>query len=397
MFENCFKTAWRNLKKNKAYGALNIFGLATGMTVALLIGLWVHYQISYDRFLSGYQNVYKERVKFTINGETQVGQATAYPLAAAIKNDIPGVKYVAQADWMGPHGLVAGEKKIYTEGAMAGEDFLNIFRSPLLEGNANTVLKDPYSIMLTEAAAKSLFGSDNPINKTVRIDNNHDLKVTGILQDLPGNSTFQFHYIVPFSFYTLINDWVKQAATDWGNSSFQTFVALQPNVSYAQVEPGLQAIMKKYNPQDYKAVKAELFMQPLKDWHLHAEYKDGVAVGGFVEYVKIFGIIGLLVLLIACINFMNLSVTGVTKSSSPVTAIYNTNSVSNWSGKLPNEIVGLSTIGVSDADYFTTLGMQLKEGRNFTSSARADSLNVILNEAAVVNAVKSLRTEYISE
>ena len=279
MFENYFKTAWRNLIKNKAYSALNIFGLATGMTVALLIGLWVHYQISYDQFLTGYQNVYKARVKFTISGETQVGQATAYPLAAAIKNDIPGVKYVAQADWMGPHGLVTGEKKIYTEGAMAGDDFLNIFRYPLLEGNANTVLKDPYSIVLTEATAKSLFGTDNPINKTVRIDNRHDLKVTGILQDLPGNSTFQFHYIVPFSFYTLSNDWVKQAATDWGNSSFQTFVALQPNVSYAQVEPGLQAIMKKYNPQDYKAVKAELFMQPLKDWHLYAEYKDGVAVG----------------------------------------------------------------------------------------------------------------------
>ncbi len=565
MFKNYFKTAWRNVTKNKAYSALTVFGLATGMAVALLIGLWVHYQISYDRFLAGYQNVYKARVKFTVNGETQVGQATAYPLAAAIKNDIPGVKYVAQADWMGPHGLVAGEKKIYTEGAMAGNDFLNIFQYPLLEGNANTVLKDPYSIVLTQATAKSLFGTDDPINKTVRIDNIHDLKVTGVLQDLPGNSTFQFNYIMPFIFYTLSNDWVKQAATNWGNSSFQTFVALQPNVSYAQVEPRLKAIMKKYNPTDYNAVKAEVFMQPLKDWHLYADYKDGVAAGGFVNYVETFSIIGLLVLLIACINFMNLStarsekrarevgirkavgsirmdlifqfliesllitlvafalslllvqlalpsfntltnisisipyssgifwcimlsyvfgtgllagsrpafylssfqpvkvlkgvvqtgraatlprkvlvvlqfscsialiistviiyqqvqyakdrpagydanrllmtdvssdlsanytalkndllqsgmVTGVTKSSSPVTAIYTVNSVSNWSGKLPDEILGLSTIGVSDADYFKTVGMKMKDGRNFTSSASTDSLNVILNEAAV--------------
>ncbi len=565
MYKNYFKTAWRNLIKNKVYSALNVLGLATGMAVALLIGLWVHYQISYDRFLQDYGNVYKASERFSVNDEIQVGQTTAYPLADAIKNDIPGVKYVAQTDGMGPHGLVAGEKKIYMEGAMAGEDFLNIFQYPLLNGNANNVLKDPYSIVLTQSTAKSLFGYENPMNKTVRIDNSHDLKVTGVLQDLPGNSTFRFNYIVPFSFFTLSNDWVKQNVSNWGNSSFQTFVALQPGVSYAQVEPGLKAIMKKYNPEVYKAVKSEIFMQPLKDWHLYADFKDGLATGGFVEYVKIFSIIGLLVMLIACINFMNLStahsekrakevgirkaigsgrrdlifqflieslvitlisfilsllflqlalpsfntltktaisipysnglfwcimlsyilltsllagsrpafylssfkpvkvlkgtvqtgraatlprkilvvlqfscsialiistviiyqqvqyaknrptgfdanrlimtdasndlvtnypalkndllqsgiVTGVTKSSSPVTAIYSSNSISDWVGKLPNEILGLSTIGVSDADYFKTLGMQIKEGRNFTGSISADSLNVILNEAAV--------------
>lgn len=565
MLKNYFKTAWRNLLKNKVYSALNVLGLATGMAVALLIGLWVHYQISYDRFLPGYENVYKARVKFTVNGETRVGQATAYPLATAIKNDIPGVRYVAQADWMGSHGLVVGEKKIYMDGAMAGEDFLNIFQYPLLKGNANNVLKEPYSIVLTQSTAKSLFGDEDPMNKTVRIDNGHDLKVTGLLKDLPGNSTFQFNYIVPFSFYTLSNDWVKQTVSDWGNSSYQTFVALQPNTSYEQVETNLKAIMKKYNPEDYKTVKAEVFLQPLKDWHLYADYKDGLAVGGFIEYVKIFSLIGALVLLIACINFMNLStarsekrakevgirkavgsvrrdlifqfliesivitliafllslllvqlalpsfntltktaisipysngifwcimlsyvlltgllagsrpafylssfkpvkvlkgavktgsaaaiprkilvvlqfscsialiistiiiykqvqyakdrpsgydanrlmmtdvsndliknypalkndllqsgiVTGVTKSSSPVTAIYSTNSISNWSGKLPNEVLGLSTIGVSDADYFKTLGMRIKEGRNFTGNTSGDSLSVILNEAAV--------------
>ncbi len=167
MFKNYFKTAWRNLVSNKVYSAINIFGLATGMAVALMIGLWVYYQYSYDRFLPGYQQVYKARARFFINGETVVGVATAYPLAEALKRDIPGVKYVTQTDWMGPHGLVVGEKKIYTEGAMAGEDFLKIFQYPLLQGNADASLKDPYSIVLTQSTAKSLFGNEDPMNKTI--------------------------------------------------------------------------------------------------------------------------------------------------------------------------------------------------------------------------------------
>src|SRR6266487_5185435 len=146
MFKNYFKTAWRNLVNNKVYSALNILGLATGMAVALMIGLWVYYQFSYDRFLPGYQRVCQGRYKTNNNGDIQTQVATSIPLADAIKNDVPGVKYVVQTDWMGQHGLLVGDKKLYLSGATAGSDFLKMFQYPLLAGNAGTVLKDPYSI-----------------------------------------------------------------------------------------------------------------------------------------------------------------------------------------------------------------------------------------------------------
>ena len=277
MFKNYFKTAWRNLVNNKVYSLINILGLATGMAVALMIGLWVYYQYSYDRFLPEYQQIYRIKYRTNNNGAIQTQDATCLPLADAIKKDVPGVKYVVQTDWMGDHGLVAGEKKLYLNGAMAGSDFLKIFQYTFIKGNADAALKDPYSIVLTEATAISLFGKENPINKTVRIDNKNDLKVTGVLKDMPGNSTFQFKYVIPFTYFSATSDWVKKSATDWGNNSFQTFVALQPNVSYAQVEPKLKMLLLKYASEIYKPAKAEVFMHPVKDWHLYSDFKNGVA------------------------------------------------------------------------------------------------------------------------
>jgi putative ABC transport system permease protein len=564
MFKNYFKTAWRNLVNNKVYSALNILGLATGMAVALVIGLWVYYQFSYDRFLPGYQQLYQARFKYVENGEIQTQNSVCLPLADALKRDIPGVKYVVQTDWMGQHGLVAGDRKLYLKGAMAGSDFLKLFQYPLREGNAETVLKDPYSIVITQSTAKGLFGNEDPINKTVNLDNTHELKVTGVLKDVPGNSTLQFNFIVPFAYYMQNNDWVKRAALAWDNNSFQIFVALQPNVSYGEVEPQLKAIAKKYVPDAYKTYHSEVFMQPMKQLHLYTDFKNGIASGGLIDYVQLFSIIGLLVLLIACINFMNLStarsekrareigirkaigskridlviqfliesvvitliafifslffvlltlhafntltktaisipydngifwcamlsyvlltsllaggrpafylssfkpvkvlkgtiqigkaatlprkilvvlqfscsialiistiivfqqiqyakarpkgydanrlmmtdvsadlnrnyialkndllqsglVTSVTKASSPVTDIWSNNNINDWQGKGPNETLSLATIAVSDADYFKTLGMQMKEGRNFKGNMGSDSLSMIINEAA---------------
>jgi len=306
MFKNYFKTAWRNLVNNKVYSALNILGLATGMAVALLIGLWVYYQFSYDRFLPGYEQAYSVKLKTDNNGIINVNASTPLPLADAIKQNVPGVKYVAQPNWIANHLLMNGDKKIFQNGAMEGSDFLKIFQYPFLKGNSNTALQDAYSIVLTESTAKALFGNEDAMNKTVRFDNYHDLKVTGILKDIPSNSTLQFNFIIPFSYAVQNFSWVKENFSNWRNNSFETFVALQPNISYAQVEPLLRELEKKYNPEDYKVNKAEVMLQPLKDWHLYSDYRNGVA-GGFIDYVKMFSIIGLLVLIIACINFMNLS------------------------------------------------------------------------------------------
>lgn len=306
MLKNYFKIAWRNMVKDKAYTALNIAGLATGMAVALVIGLWAFYQFSYNRFLPNYRQAYQVLYRLNRNGDIQVQSSTSLLLANVMKKDIPEIQYVAQSDWMSHHGLVVGDKKLYLKGVMASEDFLHVFQYPLLKGDASGVLKDPYSIVLTQSTAIALFGTDNVVNKTVRVDNLHDLKVTGILKDVPGNSSMQFNYIIPFSYRILTVDWVKAASTTWDNNSFQTFVALRPGVSAEQLTAKLKQI-PKYFPDAWKIVQPGVILYPLKDWHLYDDFKKGVAVGGFIDYVRMFGIIGILVLLIACINFTNLS------------------------------------------------------------------------------------------
>jgi len=309
MFRNYFKTSWRNISKEKGYSGFNILGLAVGMAVALIIGLWVQYQVSYNRFLPDFGQVYRAMVRSSRNGVAEAGGwATCLPLADAIRRDVPEVKYVAQADFGGLHSLMTGDKKLYSNGLFAGEDFLKIFRFPLLQGNVEEVLKQPASIVLTRSAAVALFGHEDPINKTVRLDNLHDVKVAGVLADLPANSSLSFDYIIPFSYFIQTQDWIRDNMGNWNLDPIQTFVALQPNVHKEQAEATLKSIYKKYDQDGYKAEKLEAFLYPLKDWHLFSDFKNGVVSGGFIDYVRMFSIIGLLVLVIACINFTNLSI-----------------------------------------------------------------------------------------
>jgi putative ABC transport system permease protein len=307
MLNNYLKISWRNILKDKGFTIFNIVGLAIGMSVALIIGLWVYYQFSYDRFLPGYRQVYRVMNRVNANGEVDAGKATCLPLATALKNDIPGIQYVAQADWMGQHSLVAGDTKLYIAGAYAGEDFLKIFRYPLLAGDASQVLHEPASIVLTQSTATALFGTHDPINRFVRLDNQHNLKVSGVIADVPPNSSLQFKFIIPFSFYIATQDWIKNNLDNWNLIPIQTFVALQPGVTQAEAEARMHGIVKKYDPEGYKEMKPEEFLHPLKDWHLYDNIKDGVISDGFISYVRLFIIISILVLLIACINFTNLS------------------------------------------------------------------------------------------
>jgi putative ABC transport system permease protein len=307
MFKNYFKTAWRSLLKNKGYSALNILGLATGMGVALLIGLWVYSQYSYDKFLPGYKQVYQVYRNFYGNGDTMSYGGTSLKLADALRNQIPEIQYVAETDGFGMHGLMAGNKKFYIQGGAVNNDFLKIFQYDLVEGNAGTVLNNPYSIVLTRSTAKELFGNDDPLNKTVRFDNKNDLKVTGVLRDIPSNSTLQFRYLVPFSYLESTNDFVKRARTaGFGWTNFAVYVKLKPGISYAQVAPRIRDL-EKTETDNFMSMKTDVILDPVANWHLYGNFKNGKAAGGFIEYVNIFTIIGILVLLIACINFINLT------------------------------------------------------------------------------------------
>jgi putative ABC transport system permease protein len=307
MLKNYLKIAWRSILNNKVYSALNILGLASGMAVAMVIGLWVQYQYSYDRSFHGYDQVYQVRRNFNSNGTTLTFNSTSLKLADALRNNIPGIENVAESDWMWAHGLKVDNRKFYLPGAQVGSDFLKMFQYPFIQGNAETALHDPYSIVLTESTAKALFGNENPMDKTIRIDNAHDVKVTGVIKDLPANSSFYFKYILPFSYFEQTQSYVKSARTSgFGENSFQIFVKLKKGVSYAQVEPKIIDI-EKSEPESINARNSKVILQQLKDWHLYNEYKNGVANSGYIDYVHIFSLIGLLVLLIACINFINMS------------------------------------------------------------------------------------------
>ena len=277
------------------------------MAVALVIGLWVQYQYSYDKSLPNYGQLYQVRRNFNSNGETLTFSSTSLKLADALRNNIPEIENVAESDWMGSHGLKVDNRKFYLAGVQIGSDFLKMFQYPFIEGNAKTALQDPYSIVLTESTAKALFGNDNPLDKTVRVDDQHDLKVTGVLKDLPANSSFQFKFILPFSYFEKTQNYVKVSRTGgFGYNNFQIFVKLKPGITYAQVEPKIRDI-EKSEPESKNAENSKVILQSLSDWHLYSEYKNGVASSGFIDYVHIFSIIGLLVLVIACINFINLS------------------------------------------------------------------------------------------
>ncbi len=307
MLLSYFKTAWRNIIRSKGYSILNILGLATGMAVTLLIGLWVSYQYSYDKSLPGHQRVYQVLSNYNADANVSTQGSTPTKLADVLRTEFPEIEYVSETDWFGRHGLQVGDKRLYINGGQVQGDFLKLFEFTLLRGHAGTVLNDPYSIVLTESTAKTLFGREDPIGKTVRFDNLNDLKVTGILKDLPDNSSFSFSYLVPFSYYEMTTPWVKNMRTmSFGSgNAFMQWVKLRPGVSYARLAPKIKDIEKRDN--DENARTTEIILQPLADLHLYTDFKNGKEAGGFVEYVRLFGIIGLLVLAIACINFVNLT------------------------------------------------------------------------------------------
>lgn len=309
MFRNYLKIAWRNMLYNKVYSVLNIVGLATGMAVALLIGLWGTNQYSYDRFLPDYAQAYQVQMNLTSqhNG-TSTQTSIALPLVEVLRKEIPGVQYVAEADNIGRmnHDLLVGDKKLYLGGGAAGPDFFKIFQYPFVKGDPNSALKEIYSIVLTESTAKALFGNTDPIGKAVRFDNVQGMKVTGVIKDIPTNATLQFNYLTPFAYSEATQGWIRDGRTKWTYNSFSAYVALQPGVTYAQIASKIRDIVDKRSPE-MRSLKPEVFMHPLADWHLYNDFKNGKVAGGFVDYVRLFGIIGILVLAIACINFMNLS------------------------------------------------------------------------------------------
>jgi len=305
MFTTYFTTAWRNLVRNKVYSGLNILGLAAGMAVALLIGLWVYDQTSYDKFLPGYQQAYQVRFRYSDNGTMRSEKNVCIPLSEALKRDVPGIEHSAMKFGPVDDLFTIGNKKLTLSGLIGGEEFLQIFKFPLLSGRAESALADEHSIVLTASTAKALFGTTDVVGRIVDLWGEKSM-VTAVMADVPKNSTLQFNYIKPFKAFAAAG-WVKAAVTRWGDCFFECYVSLRPGVSYEQVEPKFRMMVQKYSPESWSTFHRQVTMQPMADWHLYTDFRDGYASDGLIEFIRLFSIIGVLVLLIACINFMNLS------------------------------------------------------------------------------------------
>jgi putative ABC transport system permease protein len=305
MLRNYFKIAFRNLVKQKGYSFINIFGLATGMAVAMLIGLWVYDELSYNQSHQNYDRIAKVMQNQTFNGTVETWNSQAMQLAPELRTSYgSNFKYVITAGFSGDHLLTLGDKKITKTGNYMEPDIAEMLSLKMLKGNRSG-LKDPNAILLSESASKALFGDKNPINKVVKIDNKYNVKVTGVYEDLPNNSSFNnLAFIAPWELQKKdLPAWVN-----WGNSWFQTFVQIADNTEMNAVSAKIKLAKWNRIDTDYKTrFKPELFLLPMSRWNLYSEFKNGANVGGKIQFVWLFGIIGVFVLLLACINFMNLS------------------------------------------------------------------------------------------
>ncbi|RYG50720.1 MAG: FtsX-like permease family protein, partial [Chitinophagaceae bacterium] len=300
MIKNYLKIAWRNLKKNIGYSAINIAGLAVGMAVALLIGLWIYDEVSFDRYHKNHSRVGQVLATQNFNDVIETNASIVVPMGPAFRTQYANeFKRVALSSWNLPHILSVGGTKISQSGMWAEPD-LPVLLSLDVRGEAEA-LKDPSSLMLSKSVAKALFGDEDPLGKAVRVDNITDMKVAAVYNDLPANTTLgETRFLL--SWNNAANKHNKQT-DQWTNHGSQLFVELNDNVNFPTATAKVKDLLKPY----IKEWKEELLVHPMDEWHLYNEFKNGKVSGGRIQFVWLFGIIGIFVLLLACINFMNLS------------------------------------------------------------------------------------------
>ncbi len=304
MLKNYLKVAWRHLVQHKGLSFINIFGLAIGMAFAILIGLWIQYETSFDKF-----HVNRDRVAIVLkntlfNNQKNTQNSTPLPLYYAMKSEYPEVKHASRMSWNNDFSLAVGDKKYKRQGIHVDPDFLRMFTFPLVKGSVQTALSDPNAIVITEAVAKALFGSADPINKIIKVNNEYNLKVTGVLKDVPVNSSIQFDFLAPFERLMAENQFSRDNKSNWGNNFLRNVVELREDVSMSD----FSAKIKNLNiDRDNTLKDLYLFLHPLAKWNLYNDFKNWQNTGGKIQYIRLFGAIGIFVLLIACINFMNLA------------------------------------------------------------------------------------------
>lgn len=300
MIKNYLIIAWRNLKRKKSFSFINIAGLSIGMAAAILIILWIQHELTYDRFYEKQDRIYQAWNRYKQDGDIKCWNITPKPMAQALKNDYPEVEQAVRVIFMPPALFSIGEKRLNARGNVVDSTFFQVFSFPLLKGNQQTVLTNAYSMVVSEKLAKRLFGDEDPMGKVVKIDNSDNVTVTGLMKDRPDNSKFDFEFLLSAA-YARNKGWLDD---EWSNNSVETYVLLKENTGITSIAPKIAGMRKKYDKND---PSIETFLYPISRSHLYAKFENGKESGGRIEIVRLFGIIAAFILLIACINFMNLS------------------------------------------------------------------------------------------
>lgn len=306
---NYFRVAWRNLLRNKSYSFLNITGLAVGIAVTMLIGLWIWDEFSFEQYNPNYERIARVMQYETVGGETSAGSGLPMPLAAELRTTYGNAfKYVAISSWSRDHTLSSGENKFTEKGKFMEPDGAEILALKMLAGT-RAGLKDPSSILLAESVAKTLFGDSDPMNKVVKIDNKISVTVRGVYEDLPHNTIFkEVVFVAPLEINSQLDDWIKNARTSWKDDAAEILVQLAETVDVDDVSSRIRD--SKFNmvkgDKEAASYKPVIFLQPMSRWHLFSDFENG-ANSGRIRIVRWFSIIGSFILLLACINFMNLS------------------------------------------------------------------------------------------
>jgi putative ABC transport system permease protein len=299
MIRNYFKIAWRNILKNKAFSAINILGLALGMASSLLIFMWVQNEKSIDKYHKNNTRIFQVLSNQFYEGQPSTNFAGPGILAENIKKDIPEIEAASQILWEEETLFTVGNIYEKEHGRYVQNDFLNMFSFPLTMGDSSSALKNPNSIVISKKIAEKYFGKTSPLGKSIKINDKELMTVTGVLAEVPQTSSLKFDYLMNYESWIKDNEWAKE----WSNGGPRCYVLLNKNADVAKVN----AKIKNYVLQKDPDANREIFLANFGDLYLHGNYEAGVLTGGRIDYVNIFSIVAIFILIIACINFMNLA------------------------------------------------------------------------------------------
>jgi putative ABC transport system permease protein len=315
MIKNYFLVAWRNMVRNKIFSGINILGLALGMTCSLLIMLWVQDERSVDGFHANGKQLYQVYERNYFDGKVNADFPTQGLMAAELKRQIPEVQYSSSLEWNSTNTFEAAHKISKMSGSFAGADFFTMFSYPLLQGTPQTALNTLEGVAISRKMANLFFGSPAAaMGKAIRYENSDNFRVSAVFEDLPANSSQQFDFLRSWIAFEKENDdWIN----NWGNSDAPTFIQLRPDANLAKVRAEIKDFIYRYQ-QKSKGFRVELDLVSYPEKYLHSTFKNGKIDGGRIEYIHLFSLVAVIILLIACINFMNLATARSTKRAKEV-------------------------------------------------------------------------------